>query len=93
MAGVGASFSSDAPQSFIPSEGAGGVLLCHPDLAPEKMWENAPVVGQVGVVQGLATDTTLRSVMSGQDAGDIAHVVSDTHHPPQASMAVAVAML
>lgn len=97
---LGQVFSSDAPQGFIPAEGAGGMLLWHPDLAPEQLWANAPVLGPVGMVaQGMATDASLHSAMaaailaSGKDAAEIAHVVSDGDHRPQASMAAVSAML
>lgn len=96
---LGQVFSSDAPQGFIPAEGAGGMLLWHPDLAPEQLWANAPVLGPVGVAPGLATHATLHSVMSaailesGRDAAEVAHVVSDGDHRPQPGMAVVAAML
>lgn len=97
---LGQVFSSDAPQGFIPAEGAGGLLLWHPDLAPEQLWANATVLGPVGMVaQGMATDASLHSAMaaailaSGKDAAEIAHVVSDGDHRPQASMAAVTAML
>ena len=96
---LGQVFSSDAPQGFIPAEGAGGMLLWHPGLAPEQLWANAPVLGAVGLVPGLATHATVHSVMSaailesGRDAAEIAHVVSDGDHRAQASMAVVAAML
>ena len=96
---LGQVFSSDAPQGFIPAEGAGGMLLWHPGLAPEQLWANAPVLGAVGLVPGLATHATVHSVMSaailesGRDAAEIAHVVSDGDHRPQPGMAVVAAML
>lgn len=96
---LGQVFSSAAPQGFIPAEGAGGMLLWHPVLAPEQLWANAPVLGAVGLVPGLATHATVHSVMSaailesGRDAAEIAHVVSDGDHRPQPGMAVVAAML
>lgn len=96
---LGQVFSSDAPQGFIPAEGAGGLLLWHPGLAPEQLWANAPVLGPVGVAPGHATHATVHGAMSaailasGKDAAEIAHVVSDGDHRPQPGMAVVTAML
>ncbi|WP_157751009.1 hypothetical protein [Janthinobacterium svalbardensis] len=96
---LGQVFSSSAPQGFIPAEGAGGIVLWNPDKAPEQMWANAAILGPVSTMPGAATHATMRSVMSaalvasGMDAADIAHVVSDADHRPQASMAVVAAML
>lgn len=95
---LGQVFSSSAPQGFIPAEGAGGIVLWNPDKAPEQMWANAAILGPVSIMQGAATHAAVRSVMSaaitasGMDAADIAHVVSDADHRPQASMAVVAAM-
>lgn len=96
---LGQVFSSSAPQGFIPAEGAGGIVLWNPDKAPEQMWANAAILGPVSIMPGAATHAAVRSVMSaaitasGMDAADIAHVVSDADHRPQASMAVVAAML
>lgn len=95
---LGQVFSSSAPQGFIPAEGAGGIVLWNPDKAPEQMWANAAILGPVSTMPGAATHAAVRSVMSaaitasGMDAADIAHVVSDADHRPQASMAVVAAM-
>ncbi len=95
---LGQVFSSSAPQGFIPAEGAGGIVLWNPDKAPEQMWANAAILGPVSIMPGAATHAAVRSVMSaaitasGMDAADIAHVVSDADHRPQASMAVVAAM-
>lgn len=96
---LGQVFSSGAPQGFIPAEGAGGIVLWNPDRAPEQAWGNAAILGPVSNMPGAATHAAVRSVMSaalmasGMDATDIAHVVSDADHRPQASMAVVAAML
>jgi hypothetical protein len=96
---LGQVFSSSAPQGFIPAEGAGGIVLWNTDKAPEQMWANAAILGPVSIMPGAATHAAVRSVMSaaitasGMDAADIAHVVSDADHRPQASMAVVATML
>lgn len=96
---LGQVFSSNAPQGYIPAEGAGGIVLWNPDRAPEHVWANAAILGPVSIMQGAATHAALRSVMSaaitasGMDAADIAHVVNDADHRPQASTAVVAAML
>lgn len=96
---LGQVFSASAPQGFIPAEGAGGIVLWNPDRAPEQGWAHAAILGPVSTAQGAATHAAVHGVMSaalmasGMDAADIAHVVSDANHRPQASMAVVAAML
>lgn len=96
---LGQVFSNSAPQGFIPSEGAGGVVLFNPVRTPEHLWAGAAVLGPISAMQGDATDALLRSVMSaaltasGKDAVDIANVVSDTDHRSQPNMVVVGAMM
>src|SRR5699024_8304523 len=44
-------FSDTAPLGFIPSEGAGGLLLFNPEKSPHDMWANAMTLAPVTVTR------------------------------------------
>lgn len=95
---LGQVFSHTAPQGFIPSEGAGGVLLFNPDKAPDDLWANAAVMGPVRAVRRNTNQDGLRAVLAsaltaaGKGAADIGVVVSDSDHRTRGSMEVVGAM-
>lgn len=95
---LGHVFSHTAPHGFIPSEGAGGVLLFNPNKTPDDLWANAAIMGPVKAVGRDTNHDGLRGVMSaaltasGKGAADIGIVVSDSDHRTRGSMEVIGAM-
>jgi hypothetical protein len=91
---LGQVFSHTAPNGFIPSEGAGGVLLFNPAKTADDLWSNAAIMGPLKAIGG----DGLRGVMSaaltatGKGVADIGIVVSDSDHRTRGSMEVIDAM-
>lgn len=96
---LGQVFSHTAPQGFIPSEGAGGVLLFNPDKTSDDFWANAAIMGPVKAVGRDTNPERLRIVMSraltaaGKGAVDIGFVVSDADHRVRGAKEVIGAMM
>jgi hypothetical protein len=95
---LGEVFSHTAPQGFIPSEAAGGVLLFNPAKTSDDLWANAAILGPVAARRRDADPQAERGVISaaltgaGKGAADICNVVSDSDHRTPGSMAVVEAM-
>lgn len=96
---LGQVFSHTAPQGFIPSEGAGGVLLFNPHQALDDLWSNAAIMGPVMAAGRDIKHERLRGVMAGaltaagKGASDIGVVVSDSDHRARGSKEVIGAMM
>lgn len=95
---LGEVFSHTAPDGFIPSEGAGGVLLFNPNTISDDLWADAAIMGPVKASARNTNDGGLRGVMSaaltasGKGADDIGVVVSDSDHRSRGVMEVIDAM-
>jgi hypothetical protein len=89
---LGHIFSTESPQGFIPSEGAGGILLFNPSAAPEDLWSNAPIMMPVTDHTSASDAMAAAVAASGAGADRIGLVVSDTDHRIKASMQVVGAM-
>lgn len=96
---LGQVFSHTAPQGFIPSEGAGGVVLFNPHQTSDDLWANAAIMGPVMAVGRDTKHERMRGVMvaaltaAGKGAGDIGIVVSDSDHRARGSKEVIGAMM
>lgn len=91
-------FSHTSPQGFIPSEGAGGVLLFNPVKCSDELWGSALILEPVKSVVREGSDKGLGGVISaalaasGKGAADVSAVVSDSDHRTRGSMEVVGAM-
>jgi hypothetical protein len=93
-------FSDRAPNGFIPSEGAGGILLLNPKYCPEKWWGHAAILGPVISTLRPNSDDTKPDLMSlrtsvesaisamGCTVNDIAMIFSDSDHRVKGNMEV-----
>ena len=95
---LGQVFSHTAPLGFIPSEGAGGVVLFNPGSTSDDQWANAAIMGPVKAAGRDTHYDGLPGVMSaaltacGARAVDIGIVVSDSDHRSPGSVAAIGAM-
>lgn len=94
---LGYVFSPATPQGFIPSEGAGGVLLFNADLAPDYWWLHAAIVGPVmkttrSAVHDLSGVMSAAIAQSGKCSSDIGAVLSDSDHSNSGITEVVAAM-
>jgi hypothetical protein len=93
-------FSATAPLGYIPSEGAAGFLLFHPEKSPQAMWADAPTLAPVATIElpaeqaAKAAANALSQAMASsllaaaKPAADVKLVISDTDHRVQGSMDV-----
>ena len=89
---LGHVFSPTAPHGFIPSEGAGGLLLLHPDHTPDDLWSGAMLLGPVKTAphapDGLLDAMSSALTASGQPAQAIGFLVSDSDHRTRGALEV-----
>ena len=89
---LGHVFSPSAPQGFIPSEGAGGLLLLNPNHTPDHLWSGATLLGPVQTApqapDGLLDVMSSALTASGHAAQAIGFLVSDSDHRTRGIMEV-----
>jgi hypothetical protein len=97
-------FSDRAPNGFIPSEGAGGILLLNPKNCPGKYWSHAATLGPV--ISTLRQDsggakpdlmslrTSVESAIAamGCSVNEIAMIFSDSDHRVKGNLEVITMM-
>lgn len=89
---LGHVFSPAAPQGFIPSEGAGGLLLLNPNQTPDDLWSGASLLGPVETAPqavGGLLDVMSRALTDSEHAAHaIGFLVSDSDHRSRGSLEV-----